>query len=98
MFKLSLNIKLQGINPVAFEVLLKYIYTGVLQITSEVASDLMTMSETLKMPRVKALVTEYMESLPLEDAFYFIKLITYQFASRNIFIHPSSSLRRSVSS
>ena len=63
-----LNIKLQGINPVAFEVLLKYIYTGVLQITSEVASDLMTMSETLKMPRVKTLVTEYMESLPLEDA------------------------------
>jgi hypothetical protein len=59
-----LNIKLQGINPVAFEVLLKYIYTGVLQITSEVASDLMTMSETLKMPRVKALmVTSHIFSM-----------------------------------
>lgn len=58
-----ISIRLNDITPMAFEVLLQYIYSGVLPVTSEVVGDLMTMAENLKMPRVKSLVIDYMESL-----------------------------------
>ena len=52
----------------AFKVLLQYIYTGVLPITSEVVGDLMRLSEILRIPIMEPLLTDYMESLPLVHA------------------------------
>ena len=60
---IPINIRLNGIAPASFEVLLEYIYSGVLPITPEFVGDLMTMAENLKMPKVKSLVIDYMESL-----------------------------------
>jgi hypothetical protein len=45
----------------AFEVLLQYIYSGVLPVTSEVVGDLMTMAESLRIPMVKNIVMDYMK-------------------------------------
>ena len=61
-------IRLQGVKPVTFEVLLQYIYNGVLPITSEVIGDLLTMAEILRIPIMKPLLNDYMESLPLLHA------------------------------
>ena len=52
----------------AFEVLLQYIYTEVLPITSEVVGDLMKMANILRIPMIKPLVNDYIESLPLAHA------------------------------
>ena len=61
-------IRLKGVRPVAFKVLLQYIYTGVLPITSEVIGDLLRMSEILRIPIMKPLLNDYMENLPLVHA------------------------------
>lgn len=70
---IPLNIRLNGIAPASFEVLLEYIYSGVLPITPEFVGDLMTMAENLKMPRVKTLVIDYMESL---SSFQALSIVT----------------------
>ena len=61
-------IRLNTIKPVAFEVLLQYIYTGVLPITSEVVGDLMKMAKILRIPMIKTVLNDYIESLPLAHA------------------------------
>ena len=63
-----INIRLNDITPMAFEVLLQYIYSGVLPVTSEVVGDLMTMAESLRIPMVKNIVIDYMKHLPLTHA------------------------------
>ena len=61
-------LRLTGVKPVAFKVLLQYIYTSVLLITSKVVGDLMRMSEILRIPIMEPLLNDYMESLPLVHA------------------------------
>ena len=65
---IPINIRLNGIAPASFEVLLEYIYSGVLPITPEFVGDLMTMAESLRIPMVKNIVMDYMKHLPLTHA------------------------------
>jgi N-acetylneuraminic acid mutarotase len=66
--KPHVRISVTGIKPEAFEVLLHYTYTGVLPITPEVVTDLITMADRLRIPMIKPLVNDYMESLPVAHA------------------------------
>jgi N-acetylneuraminic acid mutarotase len=66
--KPHVQIRITGIKPEAFEVLLHYTYTGVLPITPEIVSDLITMADRLRIPMIKPLVNDYMETLPVAHA------------------------------
>ena len=66
--KPHIRIRVTGIKSVAFEVLLQYTYTGILPITPEVVSDLITMADRLRIPMIKPLVNDYIEGLPVVHA------------------------------
>lgn len=66
--RVPLTVRLKGIKPVAFEILLKFIYTGALEVYPDVIGDLMTMAESLRIPMVKTRVIDYLECLPLAKA------------------------------
>ncbi|VDI67343.1 kelch-like protein 1/4/5 [Mytilus galloprovincialis] len=66
--RVPLTVRLKGIKPIAFEILLKYIYTGILDVYPDVVGDLMTMAESLRIPMVKTRVIDHLECLPLAEA------------------------------
>lgn len=66
--RVPLTIRLKGIKPRAFELLLNFIYTGMLNVTPEVIGDLMTMAKNLGISMIKNRIIEFLECLPLAQA------------------------------
>ncbi|XP_071134251.1 uncharacterized protein [Mytilus edulis] len=66
--RVPLTIRLKGIKPRAFELLLNFIYTGTLNVTPEVIGDLMTMAKNLGITMIKNRIIDFLECLPLAQA------------------------------
>ena len=79
--KVPIAIRLRGIHAESFQTFLKYVYSGSLEITPELAGDLIIMAEKLNIPVLKDRCIEFMDSMPVEQA---LNLIKYGIVSSSV--------------